>query len=241
MCNLYSITTNQQAILQFTRAMVDWAGNLPPLPGVFPDYSAPIVRSTAEGRELAMARWGMPSSQQALFDAASRRADKLRAKGRAVDFQALLRMEPDAGTTNIRNTASSHWRRWLGPENRCVVPFTSFSEFNREAGGDIWFALGEDRPLAVFAGLWTRWTSVRKVREGEVTADIFGFLTTTPNAEVGAVHPKAMPVILTTPDEVDTWLTAPAAEALRLQRPLPDGALTIVARGQKTDEGRSPL
>ena len=158
-----------------------------------------------------------------------------------MDFQALLRMEPDAGTTNIRNTASSHWRRWLGPENRCVVPFTSFSEFNREAGGDIWFALGEDRPLAVFAGLWTRWTSVRKVREGEVTADIFGFLTTTPNAEVGAVHPKAMPVILTTPDEVDTWLTAPAAEALRLQRPLPDGALTIVARGQKTDEGRSPL
>ena len=93
MCNLYSITTNQQAILQFTRAMVDWAGNLPPLPGVFPDYSAPIVRSTAEGRELAMARWGMPSSQQALFDAASRRADKLRAAysdeaGRVFRFQA---------------------------------------------------------------------------------------------------------------------------------------------------------
>ena len=37
-------------------------------------------------------------------------------------------MEPDAGTTNIRNTASKHWQRWLGRESRCVVPFTSFSE-----------------------------------------------------------------------------------------------------------------
>ena len=34
------------------------------------------------------------------------------------------------------------------------MPFTSFSEFNREVGGDNWFALDESRPLAVFAGLW---------------------------------------------------------------------------------------
>ena len=236
MCNLYSITTNQQAIREFTRAMVDRVGNLPLLPGVFPDYAAPIVRTGPEGRELAMARWGMPSSQRALFEATSKRADKLRAKGKDVDFPTLLKMEPDAGTTNIRNTASSHWRRWLGPANRCVVPFTSFSEFNREAGGDIWFALGEARPLAFFAGIWTRWTSVRKVREGEVTTDLFGFLTTTPNAEVAPIHPKAMPVILTKPDEIETWLAAPAAEALALQRPLPDGSLRIVARGKKKDE-----
>ena len=41
----------------------------------------------------------------------------------------------------------------------------------------------------------------------------------------GANHPKAMPVILTTPEEIDTWLTAPAADALQLQRPLPDELL----------------
>jgi putative SOS response-associated peptidase YedK len=45
-----------------------------------------------------------------------------------------------------------------------------------------------------------------------------------------------MPVILTAPDEVDTWMTAPSEEALKLQRPLPDGALRIVARGVKEDE-----
>jgi putative SOS response-associated peptidase YedK len=44
-----------------------------------------------------------------------------------------------------------------------------------------------------------------------------------------------MPVILTTPDEVETWMTAPPDEALKLQRPLPDGVLKIVARGVKED------
>ena len=42
--------------------MRDLTGNLPMLPGVFPDYSAPIVRTAVDGvRELATARWGMPS------------------------------------------------------------------------------------------------------------------------------------------------------------------------------------
>jgi putative SOS response-associated peptidase YedK len=81
----------------------------------------------------------------------------------------------------------------------------------------------------------SQWTSVRKVKEGETTNDLFAFLTTSPNAEVGAVHSKAMPVILTTPDEVDAWLSLPATDALRLQRPLPEASLRIVARGQKED------
>ena len=76
---------------------------------------------------------------------------------------------------------------------------------------------------------------MRKVKEGETTDDLFGFLTTEPNGEVKAIHPKAMPVILTTQAEVETWLTAPTKEAMVLQRPLPDGALQIVARGLKTD------
>jgi hypothetical protein len=37
------------------------------------------------------------------------------------------------------------------------------------------------------------------------------------------------------PDEIEAWLTAPAKDALTLQRPLPDDALEIVARGEKTD------
>lgn len=215
MCNLYAVTKGQQAIRELSRAMHDRTGNLPPLPGIFPDYPAPIVRNTADGRELAMARWGMPSPVFVL-------------KGR----------NSDPGVTNIRNTVSPHWRRWLGIESRCVVPFTSFSENETLPDGrkpPIWFALSDDRPLAFFAGVWTRWKSVRKVKEGETTNDIFAFLTTGPNALVASYHPKAMPVILTTPEEVDFWMTAPAPEALTLQRPLPDDALTIVARGSKQD------
>jgi len=238
MCNLYSLTKGQAAIREAARAMRDLTGNLAPMPGIYPDYPAPIVRTGSDGvRELALARWGMPSPSQLVLEAAGRRADRMRARGGEVDFVWLLQMEPDRGVTNVRNTSSRHWEPHLGKVSRCLVPFTSFSEFNRDAGGNIWFALGEERPLAFFAGLWMPgWKGVRKALTGLETIDLFGFLTSAPNQEVGAVHPKAMPVILTDPDEMDVWMTAPWPEAARLQRPLADGMLRIVARGGKEDD-----
>jgi len=77
---------------------------------------------------------------------------------------------------------------------------------------------------------------VRKIKDGIETIDVFGFLTTKPNAEVEAVHPKAMPFILTTPEECEAWMTAPWERAKDLQRPLKDGALSVVARGGKKDD-----
>src|SRR6516165_9736866 len=211
MCNLYSLTKGQAAIRDWFRTRHDRTGNLPLLPGIFPDQMAPIVRAAEGERELVMARWGMPGPPQ----------------------------YGGAPVTNIRNLDSTHWRGWLRRHNRCRVPATSFCEYadTKPRKTPIWFALDEDRPLFAFAGLWTPWNGVRGPKSAPVDGrhELFGFLTTEANAVVEPIHPKAMPVILTKPEEVDQWLEADTLDALALQRPMPDDALRIVASGEKED------
>lgn len=236
MCNLYRMQPRDWQSKWANEASA--AINLMPAYQINPDQMAPVIRNTASrGRELVNMRWGLPSSKKALLDAATKRADKLRAKGKPVDFDQLLKMEPDSGTTNVRNTSSSHWKPWLGIENRCIVPVTEFAEpdpASKIEGGstpNAWFALSDERPLFWFAGIWVeQWESVRKVKEGLTKNDLFGFLTTEPNAVVAPVHQKAMPVILRNDTEVDVWLTKPWSDAKFLQRPLPDDELIIVSR-----------
>ena len=214
MCNLYSLTKGQSAIRDLFAVRHDRLGNLAPLPAIFPDQAAPIVRMGEDGeRELVLARWGMPGPPQ--FGGAP--------------------------ITNIRNVKSPHWRRWLGPASRCVVPATSFCEYadTKPRKTPIWFALDPGRPLFAFAGIFTPWRGARGPKSAPIEGDheLFGFLTTDANAVVAPIHPKAMPVILTTPDDVRLWLNADPLKALELQRPAPDGALTIVASGEKEDRG----
>jgi len=57
---------------------------------------------------------------------------------------------------------------------------------------------------------------------------LYGFLTTDPNVLLKPVHEKAMPVVLTTPAEVDQWLHAPMEEALTLQKPAAEDGLELV-------------
>jgi len=86
MCNLYSMNRRQDEIPGIVGAMRDGTGNMPPLPDIFPDYLAPIVRTDAEGdREMVEARWGMQGPPQ--FGGAP--------------------------ITNVRDTRSAHWRSWL--------------------------------------------------------------------------------------------------------------------------------
>ena len=107
MCNLYAIMEARAEVARLARAMTDRNNNQPPMPGVYPDYPAPVIVTTEDGsREMRNMRWGMPTSRQALFKAATERADKLRAKGTEFDFAELLKMEPDKGTTNVRNTST---------------------------------------------------------------------------------------------------------------------------------------
>jgi len=241
MCNLYRANSGPGDILAMTRAMFSDVGNLEPR-DIYPDYAAPIVRLNAEGEGiLTTARWGMPTSRKVIFDATVKRVDKLRAKGQAVDdedFKRYLEIEPDKGTTNVRNTQNAagrmnaHWAPFLGPANRCLVPFNAFSEPDQDYQGTkkpIWFALSEDQPLAFFAGVHTQaWTGVRKAKAGSETIDLMAFLTTESAEPVKTYHSKAMPVILTTEEEMDLWMHGTWEQAKVLQRPLPDGTLMVL-------------
>jgi putative SOS response-associated peptidase YedK len=170
MCNLYSITTNQEAIRALFRVVNRYVGNLAPMPGLFPDYPAPVVRNSGAERELILMRWGMPPPP--------------RTGGPPV--------------TNIRNTSSPHWRGLLKPENRCLMPLNSFAEYAPEPNPEtkkkdvVWFALNEDRPLCAFAGMSTEFKGDRGTKSKPIPGPhlVYGFLTTQPNAVVEPIHPK---------------------------------------------------
>jgi putative SOS response-associated peptidase YedK len=174
-CNLSSIITNQAAIAALFRLINQYVGHLPPMPGVFPDYTAPVVHNDDTFREMIMMRWGMPPP-------------------------------PKFGgppVSNIRNMSSPHWRGWLKLESRYLAPFNSFAEYapepNREPKKQdvVWFALNDDRPLAAFAGIWTEFRGDRGTKSKPIPGphNVYGFLTTSPNAIFEPIHPNAMPVI----------------------------------------------
>lgn len=241
MCNLYAMMKARAEAGRLAKAFRDRNNNQPPQPGVYPDYPAPVIVRGEDGqREMRDLRWGMPSSKKALLDAATKRADSLRKKGAEFDFAELLKMEPDKGTTNVRNTASAHWRPWLGAANRCLAPFTSFAEPDQDHEGtrkNVWFALDDSRPLAFFAGVWTPHACVRMKSKGWEEIEAFGFLTTESAEPVKTYHAKAMPVILTTEAEWDLWMSdAPWAEVAALQRPLAPDVLKVVAVGGRQDD-----
>jgi putative SOS response-associated peptidase YedK len=171
-----------------------------------------------------MARWGTPTPPQ------------------------FLKGPVDRSVTNIRNTNSPHWRAWMKPEFRCLVPATSFCEptdLPDPATGRkrwTWFALGVDRPLFAFAGIWCAWRGIRGTLKNLVDGEhtLYGFLTTEPNAVVRPIHSKAMPVVLTEPAEWNAWLAADIGTALELQRPLPADRLHVVALHQREGDIEAP-
>jgi len=217
MCNLFANKTPQQAMraLFKVRPDRDRTGNLPPLPEIFPDQEAPVIRHDGTGeREMLMMRWGIPGPEQ--FG------------GKPV--------------TNVRNSASPHWLPWLERPYRCLVPADAFSEYSDSLPKTIhWFARDEARTPFAFAGIWRPWTGTRGTKANPVTGDhrLFSFLTTEPNDIVRPIHAKAMPVILTE-ENWDIWLEGSTAEALRLQRPAARDLIEVISLGPAAERPEKP-
>ena len=123
----------------------------------------------------------------------------------------------DRPVVNVRNLDSPFWIGTLRhTEFRCLVPVTSFMEWGGVKGNRTqhWFTL-PTAPVFAFAGIW---------RDSEVPS--YAFLTVEPNRLVGAVHPKAMPMILH-PEDYDHWLGADWKIAQKLVAPFPSQLMTV--------------
>jgi putative SOS response-associated peptidase YedK len=213
MCNLYRLDApaNQIALAFDAEQGADpWAGGY-----VAPGKFAPVIVMGKEGRRMVPRQWGVPPPANAVADG---------------------RYRP---VTNVRNLTSPFWIGTLRhTEFRCLVPVTRFQEWGAADGAHAmggsraaariprtqhWFSIPSE-PIFAFAGIW---------RDSEVPS--FAFLTTEPNSLVGAVHPKAMPVILH-PEDYDRWLTEDWKEAQRLVAPFPSQLMLEDAPPRATPE-----
>ncbi|MDB2439696.1 SOS response-associated peptidase family protein [Hellea sp.] len=215
MCNLYRQDISQSKIISFfeksSLSLTSTARGLNLEPGyVGADQNGPVLINDGNNfLDYATMRWGFPP---------------VREGARPI--------------TNIRNLTSAWWRGanrayTHDAEYRCLVPFSSFSEWDKASKSNAWFGVLAQAPM--FAGVWRPWHGERlkkvegkKRRERQVHDwKLFAFLTTEPNTIVAPIHPKAMPVILTSSEECEQWMSG-GEKSFELQRPLPE-SLTKLA------------
>ncbi len=186
-------------------------GNLEPQANIYADQDGPILVRKNTGVALRKARWGLPPFRER---DAKGRLERPRNNIRKIDFWKQRYPEVI-----------------LNPEHRCLVPFSAFAEPTIDS---TWFSVpGEE--VAFFAGVCMDWSGERlKAQDGKTRRKrehddwlLYAFLTTEANSVVAPVHPDAMPVILTDPDECLEWLDG-GESSLLLQRPLPSNMLKIV-------------
>jgi putative SOS response-associated peptidase YedK len=204
MCNRYRKTAKQAELAARYGVDAIYPEDVTfPLPELFPDRDAWVIRQETGSSHLGTMTWGFPR----------------KVPGKRIDKVTGEPMLLDTKVTNVRNYTSPFWKSALAnTDRRCLVPFTSFSEYGPGPTGKrplFWFDV-PSRPIVSFAGVW---------RPTE-TGAVFAFLTTEPNPLVAPIHPKAMPVLLDEEDE-DRWLTCSFDDAVGLAKPFPSQLMSV--------------
>jgi putative SOS response-associated peptidase YedK len=203
MCNLYTYKLSAWEVRNLMEHRKLIGTNFPPATEVYPDYEAPVIVSLADGNRVVRdMRWGFPE------------------------------FEGERGVrTNVRYPKSPQWQGKFEVGSRCVVPADAFCEYQDGPSPKPkrWFGRPDGKPF-FFAGTWMAWEGTRGTKKAPVTGkhEVFTFLTSSANKVVKPVHAKAMPVLLLTDSDIETWLTAPTDEALKLQKPAPDDAVVVL-------------
>ncbi len=142
---------------------------------VAPSQIMPVITETEDGkRHLEMMQWGIPRmlGKDFVKEIINTRADK---------------------------AFGGFWKRTV-LNHRCLVPATSFYEWQATKEGKIPFLIHpKSIDLYSFAGIWDRWKS----QDGH-EINTYSIMTTEPNKEMRAIHNR-MPVILH-PEDEKSWL-----------------------------------
>lgn len=204
MCNRYRVTAKQIEIAKRYGVPLDRLMPEPvqlPPPELFPKKPSWVVRREGEVPVLDVMEWGVP------FNVKNPKTGKVTQKP----------------VTNVRNLSSGFWRNMLeNPANRCLVPVTEFAEPEGEVRSKVWRWFGlRSGSIFSFAGVW---------RPTEV-GHAFAFLTCGYDGDpsthiVGAVHPKACPVILHREDE-EHWLNGDVEEICSLATAFPSQLMKV--------------
>ncbi|MGI9521033.1 MAG: SOS response-associated peptidase [Hyphomicrobiaceae bacterium] len=213
MCNLYSMTTNREAVLRLFRVGDNRAEAFKPATAIFPSQVAPVVRNSDDGtRELVHMSWGFvfPQTSKAARRVTNARDDKV--------------------------LTSNFWRSSF-EERRCLVPVTSFCEPKGRAPASWhWFGLDRNRSTFAFAGIWRSFKGHLKLDAPPVEIETYAFLTTSPNELVREVHPTRMPAMLVGQDAMDCWVDGSTADATALIAPYPADTMMKVQVGPDRED-----
>jgi putative SOS response-associated peptidase YedK len=213
MCGRFSLTTEVQVLVdlfEVERVLFD-AADVGPRYNMAPSQMAPVVRTGASGRELALARWGL----------VPRWSTEPKSKYSTINARAETVAQKPTYRDSFRH-------------RRCLVPATGFYEWRQE--GDVkvpYYVRIAGRDVFALAGVWDHWE-----RDGQ-GFDSFSIIVTRANPTLQRIHDR-MPVILNEA-QYNTWLSSehfnrPQLESLLLPF---DGELEVYRVSRKVNNPRN--